>query len=50
MVSLTPNKTYSYTVQQIGVNINNVTDFLKDFDNLAEYKGTTPLRFFTTKP
>ncbi len=50
MVSLTPNKTYSYTVQQIGVNIKNVTDYLKDFDNLADYKGTTPVRHFTTKP
>jgi hypothetical protein len=50
MVTLEPNKTYSYTVQQAGININSVKEFMEENMNLADYKATVPVRYFTTKP
>lgn len=50
MVTLEPNKTYSYTVQQTGIGINNVKDYLIENINLSEFKAEVPVRYFTAKP
>lgn len=50
MVTLKPNTTYSYSVQQVGVNANYVSNYLSYSQDLTDYKGTAQVRYFTTKP
>jgi hypothetical protein len=50
MLSLSPSKLYSYTINQVGVNVTTVGDLLISGRSPASFSGTPPTRYFTTKP
>jgi hypothetical protein len=50
MINLAPNRTYAYTLEQLGENADNMDAFLRNRKFYESFSGTTPKRYFTTKP
>jgi hypothetical protein len=50
MVTLQPNKRYAYTLTQVGTNNQNIVEYLSNGNQMPYFSGTTPKRYFTTKP
>jgi hypothetical protein len=50
MLSLSPSKLYSYSINQVGVNVTTVGDLLTNARTPASFSGVAYTRYFTTKP
>jgi hypothetical protein len=50
MLSLSPNRNYSYYLTQVGVNVTNVGELLSAGKSIQSFSGSTFVRHFTTKP
>ncbi|MCX6162359.1 MAG: hypothetical protein NTV87_13635 [Ignavibacteriae bacterium] len=50
LTNLSPNRSYPYSIEQAGVNILTVGEFLRDRNTIQSFRGNGILRHFTSKP
>jgi hypothetical protein len=50
LVTLEPNKTYAYRIEQVGLKAKTVSEYIREQDVAPSYSGKSPVRHFTTKP